>query len=145
MALDEATAQKVVEQCAAEAKIVAVEQEAKKIADASAKAAVAASQRCRQSGPARLLATRAAPAEEKMPGALESAAGGAPEVIVHADTITAGEGEELSRRGTGDPRHRRNRRCRRRKALHRWMKKMMRRQHWPKDAKRLPSEDPNKL
>jgi hypothetical protein len=95
LSLDEETAQKVVEKCAAEAKIVAVEQEAKKIADASAKAAVAASQAADK---AALLALGdlAAPAEEKMPGALESAPGGAPEVIVHADTITAGEGEELS-------------------------------------------------
>src|ERR1700722_12321850 len=44
LSLDEPKAQYVVEKCAAEAKIVAVEQEAKNIADASAKAAVAASQ-----------------------------------------------------------------------------------------------------
>src|SRR3984957_9214993 len=42
LGLEEETAQRVVERCAAEAKIVAVEQEAKKIADASAKAKEAA-------------------------------------------------------------------------------------------------------
>lgn len=31
-----------------------------------------------------------------MPGALESASGGSPEVIVHAESITAAEGEDLS-------------------------------------------------
>ena len=39
LGLDEATAQKVVDRCAEEAKIVAVEQEKKKAADAAAKAA----------------------------------------------------------------------------------------------------------
>ncbi len=42
LGLDEETAQKVVDRCAEEAKIVAVEQEAKKVADASAKAKQAA-------------------------------------------------------------------------------------------------------
>src|SRR3954454_22777584 len=43
LALDEETAQRVVDRCSAEAKIVAVEQEAKKKADAAAKAAFLAS------------------------------------------------------------------------------------------------------
>ena len=95
LSLDEETAQKVVEKCAAEAKIVAVEQEAKKIADASAKAATAANHAADK---AALLALGdlSAPVEEKMPSAMESTEGGAPEVIVHEESIASGEGEDLS-------------------------------------------------
>ncbi|HEY1923216.1 MAG TPA: transcription termination factor NusA [Tepidisphaeraceae bacterium] len=95
LSLDEETAQKVVEKCAAEAKIVAVEQEAKKIADASAKAATAASQAADK---AALLALGdlSTPVEEKMPGAMESAEGGAPEIITHDESIAAGDSNDLS-------------------------------------------------
>ena len=96
LGLEEETAQKVVDRCAAEAKIVAVEQEAKKIADASAKAKVAAAVAADK---AALLALGDSPAdstaEATLPGAMESAPGGAPEVVVH-DESTAADSEELS-------------------------------------------------
>ena len=89
LGLDEATAQKVVDRCMEEAKIVAVEQEAKKAADAKSKAADKAA----------LMSLAHASAEEppkvedspeesgdesKLPGALEASSGAAPEVTVHA-------------------------------------------------------------
>jgi N utilization substance protein A len=85
--LDEATAQKVVDRCAEEAKLVAKEQEAKKLADAASKAADRAA----------LLALGTAvaeppPAESALgqtPGPMEDTAGGAPETIVHDDQTAA--------------------------------------------------------
>jgi N utilization substance protein A len=79
--IDEGTAQKVVDRCAEEAKLVAKEQEAKKIVEAASKAADRAA----------LLALGTAAAEAPVaeisavetPGALEALAGGAPETIVH--------------------------------------------------------------
>ena len=96
LGLDEATAEKVVERCAEEAKIVATEQEAKKIADASAKASAAAAVAADK---AALLALGEAPAEpaaeEKMPDAMESVSGAAPEVTVHSEEA-AETADELS-------------------------------------------------
>jgi transcription termination/antitermination protein NusA len=88
LGLDEATAQKVVERCAEEAKLVAVEQEAKKAADASAKAAV---ESARAADKAALLALTEGPAaegsaQETLPDALEASVGAAPEVTVHEET-----------------------------------------------------------
>jgi N utilization substance protein A len=96
LGLDEATAQKVVERCAEEAKIVAVEQEAKKVADASAKAALDSA---RAADKAALLALAEAPAAEgsaqTLPGALEASNGGAPEVTVHKETSDT-NGDDLA-------------------------------------------------
>ena len=97
LGLDEPTAQKVVERCAEEAKIVAVEQEAKKIADASAKAADAAA---RAADKAALLALAESPAAEAaaeapMPGALEASAGASAEITVHKEKDQS-NGEELA-------------------------------------------------
>jgi N utilization substance protein A len=96
LGLDEATAQKVVERCAAEAKIVAVEQEAKKIADASAKAKEAAAVAADK---AALLALGDSPADSvaggKLPGAMEAVPGAAAEVVVHQESALT-KGEDLS-------------------------------------------------
>jgi hypothetical protein len=96
LGLDEVTAQKVVERCAAEAKIVAVEQEAKKIADASAKAKEAAAVAADK---AALLALGDSPAdsaaEGKLPGAMEAVPGAAAEVVVHQESALS-KGEDLS-------------------------------------------------
>ena len=67
LGLDEATAEEVVERCAEEAKIVAVEQEAKKAADAAAKAAdraamISARARWRSAAPRRRTPRRLQPA-----------------------------------------------------------------------------------
>jgi N utilization substance protein A len=97
LGLDEETAEKVVVRCAEEAKIVAVEQEAKKIADASAKAKVAASAAADKA--ALLALGESSPADSvvgaTMPGALESAPGGAPETIAHEESAVS-EGENLT-------------------------------------------------
>jgi N utilization substance protein A len=92
LSLDEATATAVVERCAAEAKLVAVEQEAKKIADASAKAAEA---QARLADKAALLALGdAAPAaSSSMPGPLEAVAGASSEVVVHSESSGNSDGE----------------------------------------------------
>jgi N utilization substance protein A len=102
LGLDEPTAQAVIEKCAEEAKIVAVEQEAKKIADASARAkdmsAKAAAEAAKAADKAALMALgepTAAAAGEPMPGAMEAVAGAAPEVIVHRETAFASK-DELS-------------------------------------------------
>jgi len=93
LGLDEATAQKVVDRCAEEAKIVAVEQEAKKTADAAAKAADKA---------ALLALGVVAPASTDIaaaptPGATEAVEGAAPEVVVHDSTApNAADAAELS-------------------------------------------------
>ena len=109
LSLDEPTAQLTVERCASEAKIVAVEQEVKKSAEAKAKAAdrmalgAARSALASQSPFGAALAAAAAAgisgngAEEsvaaadsdtaKMSGAMEAASGGAPEVVTHNERI----------------------------------------------------------
>lgn len=86
---DEALAQRVVERCAEEAKLVVVEQAAKKEAEAKAKASKAADTEkfmaaLRGGGetPARSEPESAGESSE-VPGPMEDAAGGAPEVIVH--------------------------------------------------------------
>jgi N utilization substance protein A len=83
--LDEATAKAVIERCAEEAKLVAVEQEAKKAADASARAAEASA---RAADKAALLALGETPADaqSKMPGPMEAVPGAAPEITVHDET-----------------------------------------------------------
>jgi len=95
LGLDEATAQKVVERCAAEAKIVAVEQEAKKIADASAKAKEAAAIAADK---AALLALGDSPADSAagatLPGAMEAVPGAAAEVVVHQESGQAQEADK---------------------------------------------------
>jgi transcription termination/antitermination protein NusA len=98
--LDEATALKVVERCAEEAKLVAVEQEAKKQADASAKAADASA---RAADRAALLALGGGgePASDStatdgsLPGALEATTGASAEVTVHKEFSQA-NGDELA-------------------------------------------------
>src|SRR5665213_621521 len=103
LGLVEEVAQVIVDKCAAEAKIVAVEQEAKRATDASARA------RANKAGPTNALemalagdsgATAVAPTEsasesDKLPGALEAAEGGAPETVTHAEQSIA-NGDELS-------------------------------------------------
>jgi transcription termination/antitermination protein NusA len=89
LGLDEATAQKVVDRCMEEAKIVAVEQEAKKATDAAAKAADKAALMSLAHASADEPAKVEESADEsgdgaKLPGALEASDGGSPEVIVHA-------------------------------------------------------------
>jgi len=114
LGLDAATAVTAVERCGAEAKIVAVEQEVKKSAEAKAKAA----DRAALAGAARSASAAAAEnpfraalaragsngGEESavadseplsMPGAMESAAGGAPEVVTHNERIGSSS-DELS-------------------------------------------------
>jgi N utilization substance protein A len=111
LGLTEEVAVQVIEKCSAEAKIVAVEQEAKKAADAVKKAAdrkaFEAGARGALANP--LLTPQApAPAEEpaettpaadeeagKMPGGLEAAEGGSPETMTHDEKAFASE-DELS-------------------------------------------------
>jgi len=100
LGLSEEVAQTVVEKCAEEAKIVASEQEAKRAAEASAKAS--------GGGPnalERALAGETAAASEetaadtdaanRMPGAMEATEGGAPETVTHAEPSIA-DSDELS-------------------------------------------------
>jgi N utilization substance protein A len=120
LGLDEETAQKVVDRCAEEAKIVAVEQEAKKRADAAAKAADRAAMDAAgmkgidgtafanpllpQGGPSDATAGDGSPdaaepadAEEndRMPGAMEATEGMSPEVATH-DSSPFASADELS-------------------------------------------------
>jgi N utilization substance protein A len=116
LGLDEATAQTVVDRCSEEAKIVAVEQEAKKRAEAEAKAAFlqagsrgvdgeafanpplpvpgvpSATDIGEETNP---FAAAAAENGDRMPGALEATEGIAPEITTHDETALAG-GSELS-------------------------------------------------
>jgi len=100
LGLTEEVAQTVVEKSAEEAKIVAVEQEAKRAAEASAKAAGggpnALERALRGEAPA---ATEEAAvdtdAANRMPGVMEAAEGGAPETVTHAEDSIA-ESDELS-------------------------------------------------
>jgi N utilization substance protein A len=91
------TAEKVHALCAAEAKVVAVEQEAKKAADSLARAKASA-QASSQAALAALAGAGTEPAEaeasDSMPAAME-AAPGAPETTVHAEGTRA-SGDELS-------------------------------------------------
>jgi N utilization substance protein A len=92
LGLEESLAQRVIERCAEEAKIVAVEQAAKKDAEHRGAAAPTDSDRflaaLRQEN-VELSATDEVPAEateERVPGAVESADGGSPEVTVHSQS-----------------------------------------------------------
>ena len=100
LGLSEEMAQRVVERCAEEAKIVATEQEAKRLAEASAKAAA---------GPNALEMALAADASARgeteesasdasaaanMPGPMEATEGAAPEVVTHQEQQSVGD--ELS-------------------------------------------------
>jgi hypothetical protein len=118
--LTEETAHRVVDRCADEAKIVAVEQEKKKAEQAAAAKqgpkfdpadeavrialglrgvdAVAGGERPMPQVPSAATAVEAEPAIEesegsKMPGPMESAGGGAPEIMVHKATETVANGE----------------------------------------------------
>jgi N utilization substance protein A len=131
LGLTEEVAEAVVEKCASEAKIVAVEQEAKKAADAAKKAADRAAFESAASGPGGglggvALGTRGIDAQafanpllpqnaaaavingedestmaadasaDRVPSAMEAADGGAPETMVHDESILVGDGDELS-------------------------------------------------
>lgn len=118
LGLDEATAQSIVDRCSSEAKIVAVEQEAKKKADQAAKAAFLAAGARGVDGTAfanpplpvpgvlsttdaareadDIAAPAAAAGEEngdRMPGALEATEGIAPELTTHKESAFVGGGE----------------------------------------------------
>jgi len=95
LGLDEATAQAVVERCAEEAKLVAVEQEAKKIADASAKAAAASAVAADK---AALLAL----GEEPAVGAGSPAEGAAAGTEVAEATAESGESPAEGAEATGE-------------------------------------------
>jgi N utilization substance protein A len=95
LGLDEATAQAVVERCAEEAKLVAVEQEAKKIADASAKAAAASAVAADK---AALLAL----GEEPAVGAESPAEGAAAGTEVAEATAEGGESPAEGAEATGE-------------------------------------------
>jgi transcription termination/antitermination protein NusA len=111
LGFDEALAQQVVEKCASEAKIVATEQEAKKATEAARKAADKAAFEGAAKGSAQAFSNpflqSAEPtavkeieadddeASDRVPDAMESAAGGAPEVVVH-DEKAIGNGEDRS-------------------------------------------------
>ncbi len=99
LGLDEATAELAVTKCAEQAKVVAVEIEAKKNADAKAKAADAAIKAAEKKAEldAFLGLTKSSAAESgeaKMPGAFESSEGGSPETTTH--DLTSANRDELS-------------------------------------------------
>lgn len=119
LGLDEETAEKVVNRCAEEAKIVAVEQEAKKKADAAEKAKIAAALGGSSSAlanppgasdsspfgnPLLPRSASAEPAEESaapeaptdaMPGAMQATEGIAPEIGTHSESAPV-NGDDLS-------------------------------------------------
>jgi N utilization substance protein A len=98
LGLTEETAELVVQRCSEEAKLVAVEQEAKKAADASAKAADRAALLALGDNKASADTNGEAAeldAAAKVPEALEAAEGGAPETIVHNESSGA-NGQDLS-------------------------------------------------
>ena len=107
LGLDEVTAQRVVDRCAEEAKIVAVEQEAKKAAEASAKAAAADARAADRAAfeaaiglePAVVSVgddgNSEANAMTNLPEPMEASEGGAPEVTTHQEQTHAA-GDELS-------------------------------------------------
>ena len=100
LGLAEEVAQQIVDNCATEAKLVAVEQEAKRSADASARSRAA-----RPNALEAALAADAAPAADdsvasaadnaNMPGPMEAAEGGAPETVAHSEQELS-NGDELS-------------------------------------------------
>jgi N utilization substance protein A len=104
LALTEDVAQKVVARCATEAKLVEQEKAIKKQADALAKAsAVDESKRAMDAllgigagADESAASAQEAAAEGNMPGAMETVAGSAPEIIVHQEPV-ASDGQELSR------------------------------------------------
>ena len=99
LGLAEEVAQVIVDKCAVEAKLVAVEQEAKRATDASARA------KANKAGPSNALemalagdrgaaavpATEGSTESDKLPGSLEAAEGGAPETVTHAEQILGGD------------------------------------------------------
>jgi N utilization substance protein A len=98
----EEMAQQAVTKCATEAKLVAVEQEAKRATDASARAKITrpnALEAALAAQPATSAAPEEAAAENTdsstLPGAMEAAEGGAPEVVTHSEQPQAAS-EELS-------------------------------------------------
>lgn len=98
----EAMAQAAVTKAAVEAKLVAVEQEAKRATDASARAKItrpnaleAALAAQKPSAPAAEEAPAESGGSATMPGSMEAAEGGAPEVVTHSEQAMA-DGEELS-------------------------------------------------
>lgn len=107
--MEEELAQMVVERCGEEAKLVTIEQEAKKAAEARAKASPFGDAGARgldglattPTAPAADAAVAEEPAAEdaaesdRMPGATEAVEGGAPEVMVH-DMRAATSADELS-------------------------------------------------
>lgn len=102
LGLNEETAQLIVDKAAAEAKLVAVEQEAKRAAQASARAAAsrpnALEAALAAEAPAAPVAEEASAesnGEAAMPGAMEASTGGAPETVAHS-AQAMGAGEELS-------------------------------------------------
>jgi N utilization substance protein A len=98
LGLTEEVAEKVVERCAAEAKIVVVEQAVKKEADAKAKAhAQADSDKFLAAlrGGGEAVAPADPSSEQSVPGPMEAADGGSPETIVHGDQALA-SGDDLS-------------------------------------------------
>ena len=104
LGLGEEMAQKIVDRCASEAQIVAAEQEAKRAADASAKAAAPPGPNALEMALAGGGASEEAgaesaagepPADDALPGPTEAAPGGAPEVITHKEHADS-NGDELS-------------------------------------------------
>ncbi|HVW38765.1 MAG TPA: transcription termination factor NusA, partial [Pirellulales bacterium] len=101
LSLDEATADIIVAKCAEEAKVVAVEIEAKKQADQQAKAADAAAKAAEKKAELDAflgLTKQSADADSdssRMPDAMEASDGGAPETTTHASELGASQ-DELS-------------------------------------------------
>jgi transcription termination/antitermination protein NusA len=102
LGLSEEVAQVIVDKCAVEAKLVAVEQEAKRAADASARAKITRQApnalelaMATDSGTTAEAPTESATEDGKLPGAMEAAAGGAPETVTHAEETLAGS-DDLS-------------------------------------------------
>jgi N utilization substance protein A len=102
LGLNEETAQLIVDKAAVEAKLVAVEQEAKRAAQASARAAAsrpnaleAALAAEAPAAPAAEEASAETNGEATMPGAMEASTGGSPETVAHS-VQAMGAGEELS-------------------------------------------------
>ena len=109
LGIDETVAQAAVERCAAEAKIVVVEQEKKKADSARAKALAGVGAATDLAALIGMKSASAAPpqaipedangaddgdaASDKLPGAMESSEGGAPEVTVHKESSIDGSGD----------------------------------------------------
>jgi N utilization substance protein A len=91
--LDEAMAQRVVDRCAEEAKVVATEQEAKKAADVRAKAADKAALLALGNAAPEAPTESFASASATAPGPMEASAGGSPETTVHDSTQSSGDSD----------------------------------------------------